>query len=254
MAALDRFVVEAIDELSASIVREWAFDERAAEIFDFLGIDRKEFGLRGKLSLTPSQVTRLATRFALDIPSNAQAVLLRPRHPLDDMPYKLHTNRELLLMLNDSKPFSAFCRDANDASESIPEEQFAPYVESGRILKQEHILRTGDHSVRHVLYALPDQTWRFAAYLELMQKLNLGEWNEQSERKQGELLGYADWQNDAYLEFCRRRRNEVAKPGHKWRLSCHERSKPTHQGFSAESCSACVQRLHLAAEIDRRNR
>lgn len=213
MAALDRFVVESIDELTASIERDWAFDARAEELFDFLGIDRREFELYGELFLTPSQVSQLAKRESLEIPSNAQAILLRPRHPLDDLPYKVHTNRELLLMLNGSKPLSAFSCDVNNDFESIPEEQFAPHVESGRILKQEHILRTEGRSVRHVLYALPDQEWRFAAYLELMQKLILGEWSEQCERNQGELLGYADWQNDAYLEFCRRRRNEVGKPG-----------------------------------------
>ena len=55
-------------------------------------------------------------------------------------------------------------------------------------------------------YTLPGHEWRVKALHELFD--SPGPWTAIHERRQGELLGYEDWQNDIWLE----RFNETHRP------------------------------------------
>lgn len=117
-----------------------------------------------------------------------------------------HTGRELDLMLSGKKPLAVFCAEASGLpwEELIPEEAFAPYVQSGRLLRQDievsSTTSAGARTVlRYVLYALPGEEAR----LRVMRALKLalhsgGGWNETCERVEGALLGYSDEENDAH--------------------------------------------------------
>jgi hypothetical protein len=60
--------------------------------------------------------------------------------PLDGVPYRLHTRRELVLMVSGRKPMcSLIGRIPPDESfEEIPEYLFDPYVFSGKFVKREY--------------------------------------------------------------------------------------------------------------------
>jgi hypothetical protein len=138
-------------------------------------------------------------------------VELHPWHPNDDRPYRVHTGRELALMLAGTKPLAAF----SDVYPSlhglyvIPEREFEPHVAAGRIIERQHIDPPGEGApvvrgqrlgMRWVLYALPGERWRIDAYLLLWKTAEKSGWNEGFERLEGALLGYADWENDYHIE------------------------------------------------------
>jgi hypothetical protein len=116
-----------------------------------------------------------------------------------------HTGRELELMLEGKKPLAMFYAQANELpwEELVPEDAFAPYVQSGRLVRQDFELQSSSKDasslLRYVFYALPGNEWRIQLMLVLKQALHSGGgWNETCERIEGTLLGYTDEENDAH--------------------------------------------------------
>lgn len=117
-------------------------------------------------------------------------------------PYIIHTGAELELMLQDKKPLAAFCDSfASSFDEAIiPEQAFAPHVESGRFVKRVSVVGELPNQLRRVLYALPQEARRIDAYLLMWSLAEKTGWNETLERMEGHLLGYEDWQCDFHIE------------------------------------------------------
>jgi hypothetical protein len=120
------------------------------------------------------------------------------------LPYLVHTNRELGLMLEGKKPLAIF----GDAYGHFPKpvlryfRMFDRHVEAGRFLKREYVFPLNDpqgrfKGIHTVLYALPDQDWRIDALIALQDRP--GQWTKSVEREFGVLLGYEDWQNDIWI-------------------------------------------------------
>src|SRR5262245_22282562 len=103
-----RFVVEVFDPETECIARDIAFDvsriEDLAAIVDIAGL-----GPGSGYELDDGEIARLNAAFGLGIESGTGWALLRARRELDDRPYKVHTCRELALMLAGTKPLAAFC-------------------------------------------------------------------------------------------------------------------------------------------------
>lgn len=122
------------------------------------------------------------------------------------LPYRLHTGRELLMMRSGDKPLSVFTGriPADDSFIEIPEHLFDVYVEDGTLIKRE-IREMQDRPVRGidghrvVLYARKGEEWRLDAYALIRSLGNRIGWSEALIRLEGTLLGYQDWQNDAYI-------------------------------------------------------
>ncbi len=147
----------------------------------------------------------IQTLIGLPFPRDLGPVQIVPWSPLRDIPYLVHTEYELALMLEGRKPLAVF----GDAypSEWFDERiaRFDPYVADGRLVRriidapfpEPRIL--GDErvdGVRHVYVALPGEQWRIDAYIQLMDDLRRDGWNDARERRQGLLLGYEEWQCD----------------------------------------------------------
>ena len=117
---------------------------------------------------------------------------------LKSLPYTVHTNRELGLMLSWEKPFAAFC----DAKGQYPAlvmrylRLFDRQVACGHFVRRDHFESAGPYELHRIMFALPSEVWRFDAYNNLWQSPR---WGEEEERREGELLGYADWMNDHFL-------------------------------------------------------
>jgi len=103
-------------------------------------------------------------------------VRIRPPNRMDSLPYKVHTNRELSLMLKGNKPLAVFfdvCSRGSEAEAISEERLFEPYVAAGRFTKrvQDGVrIKGSDREHRRVLYAQPGEEWRIEAYL-LMDKV-----------------------------------------------------------------------------------
>jgi hypothetical protein len=124
-----------------------------------------------------------------------------PAH-LRDLPYLLHTNRELGLMLRGTKPLAYFVHVLGTEPECVLRyyRLFDRHVALGRFVRREAFDTAPELPGRvqkRVLYSLPEQEWRIDAMLALVALP--GSWTRGRERKFGELLGYEEWQNDHWL-------------------------------------------------------
>jgi len=137
-----------------------------------------------------------------------------------DVPYLVHTNFELPLMLEGRKKFAVF-------SEGYPSEwlgeylaPFEPFVLSGEITRRiidkpmPHIKerRPDLDGIRTVYFALPGEEWRIDKYIEAIEN-RACDWNDELERLEGSLFGYQDWQNDWWIEH-------KAKNSAWWNANC----------------------------------
>jgi hypothetical protein len=210
---LDRFVLEAIDPGTECVVTEAKLQTAdASEILDLLTPDARALVLSGAAcDLERDEVERVQARFDLAFEPGVLPVRLRPACRLDDLPYLVHTGRELALMLAGRKPLAVFsgAHPSIPDREEIPERLFDPHVVAGKFIKRERI--SGGHpaaesagktmpATRTVLYALPQHAWRIDAYFLLRDTAARAGWSEGFERMEGSLLGYEDWQNDIFIE------------------------------------------------------
>ena len=206
------FVLRARDPATASIAQEVRFAVKdRAELRSLLDIPDDELVDGAVYDLDSACVAEIVQHYGLSFDPGSMPVELHSWHPTDDRPYKIHTGRELALMLAGTKPFAAFSDDhpSPHGLYVIPERAFEPYVTAGRVIKREQIelprpdapLVKGQRiGIRRVLYALPGEEWRIDAYLLLWKTAEKSGWNEGFERMEGTLLGYEDWQNDYHIE------------------------------------------------------
>jgi hypothetical protein len=118
-----------------------------------------------------------------------------------------HEERELELMLAGKKPMAMFYEAVVlPVSDSYPEEEFMPYVETGILVRRDEIYQPHNHpmAVHYVYYALPGEEWRMDEMHTLQLKSHAGEpWTEDDEKKTGFLLGYSEDNVKAWLEWTR---------------------------------------------------
>ena len=126
------------------------------------------------------------------------------------LPYVLHTNRELGLMLAHKKPLAHFADGKGRFPESVKRylRCFDRQVEAGRLIRHDHFDPPGEtrnYTLHRILFALPGEEWRMDEMIELM---GSPIWGIEQERREGELLGYHDWMNDHFLAFRYAKRTE----------------------------------------------
>ena len=218
------FVLQGFDQVTETVCVEWrvriADIERLKEI---LGPDcAEDHDLQGTYYDISLRDMRRIGRICQPpvIPDSLYTAIGRRHSGFDDLPYMVHTNFELPLMLDGRKPLAVFSDgypcDWFDAH-LAPFEQF---VEAGRIVRRivdtpmPHIKdrRPDLDGIRHVYFALPGEEWRIDAYRLLMDALHISGagWSDHQERCQGSLLGYEDLQNDWWIEQRVKRRKGQA--------------------------------------------
>jgi len=119
---------------------------------------------------------------------------------------RIHTNRELGMMLRGEKPLAKFS-GIRDRFPDVVERYirlFDRHVASGRFVRRDHFLAIPEisraewgESFQTIYFALPNEVWRIDAMIEL--RSHVGRWKEAQERQEGSLLGYEDWQNDIWI-------------------------------------------------------
>ncbi len=209
-----KIVLELVDLSHGCVIADSVVSGQAiAELESALGQSLAEVRGGCYLELDRQDAVKVAGHFAETLPASCM-VHVRAWLGHDDLPYKIHTQRELLLMLGGHKPMAVFVVDLQyeENRELIPERYFAPYVQEGLFV--ERIVESEANGVRllTVLYAVRDQAWRIDAWLLLKKTAEKAGWSEGFERMEGSLLGYEDWQNDAHIELMARRRASSGKP------------------------------------------
>lgn len=198
-------ILEVIDSTTGCIAEEVEFsDGEVPKLLALLEIENPDF-FGVSYDLDERDIKGIQKIFGWKkISETANAACLRARGVWDGLPYKIHTNRELLMMLAGEKPLAVFCDSYVQGSDSkvIWNEKFEPYVQAGRFIKREHIevdYRDASNSMRWIFYAPPSEVWRIDAYILLKKTAKISGWNDGFERMEGSLLGYTDEQNDVHL-------------------------------------------------------
>lgn len=198
-------ILEIIDSTTGCIAKEIEFSgDEIPRLLALLEIESSNFfGISYDLNESDMRVIQDYFGFA-KIPEITSAACLRARGIWDESPYKIHTNRELLMMLAGEKPLAVFydAYVAGNDSKVIRDEKFGPYVLAGRFIKREHIEidpEDASNSIRWIFYALPSEGWRIDAYILMKRTAKFSGWNDGFERFEGSLLGYTDEQNSVHL-------------------------------------------------------
>lgn len=202
-----KFIFEIIDLDTACPGARFSIEVPHSSVISALLGDEK-FEADCCYELDASETARISAYFGFSVGESTLAIL-RPRHWVDDLPYQVHTDRELALMLEGTKPFAAFSEKyplSTDDS-AIPERLFDRYVAEGRFVKREYVetRMLEGHRARRVLYARSNEAWRIDAYILLWHTGQVTGWNESLERMEGFLLGYEEWQTDAYIRAAQAR-------------------------------------------------
>lgn len=207
-SSVSRFVIEVWDTSLASIVDDRVIQvDGIQEVLSLIGLDDVPEHPGWIECVTPDEFHRLTATFGMTLRYvDGNEITVRSWHWRDGLPYKSHTGRELPLMLQRRKPLAVFrtviCEGCDQGD--FGEAQFDARVAEGLFVKRECVragmgnLKPG-MSERMVLYARKGKEWRIDAYL-LLCDMALGvQWNDGFERVEGALLGYHDWESDAYF-------------------------------------------------------
>ena len=133
---------------------------------------------------------------------------VRLRQDSSVLPYRVHGGRELDLMLKGLKPLSVFSHVEKATNlASFLSRYFEPLVGCGELLSSRI---DGDGSTAPTLmFALPNEAWRFEAYRLMADTARATNWNDALERIEGSLLGYTFDQNNQWISYRKRR-------GYRW--------------------------------------
>jgi hypothetical protein len=200
-----KFIVEAVCSETDCIAIDSILEvENLSTLLEIIMPPNGKFHPAAKYELETSQVTELESAFGITLPRGEFYYRLRCWHRLDNLPYKVHTNRELKMMLDGIKPLASFTEPhpSEFDFELIPESLFSQYVERGLMIKREFVCNLSRLSgTRYVLYARRQEEWRIDAYILLKLTAEVSGWNQALERMEGTLLGYEEWQNSAYIKM-----------------------------------------------------
>ena len=207
------FVLQGFDPVTETVCVEWrvriADIERLKEV---LGADCAEDPeLRGAYHDISKRDMRRIGRISQPpvVPDDLYTAIKRYRLMFEGVPYMVHTNFELPLMLDGRKPLAVFGDGYPSAWFDDYLAPFEQFVAGGKIVRRivdepmPHIKerRPDLDGIRHVYFALPGEEWRIGAYRRLMDtRKSDAAWTDIQERLQGSLLGYEDWQNDWWIE------------------------------------------------------
>jgi hypothetical protein len=205
-----RVFLQAIDPDHGCPVLEVAFfvddpDELAAVIG--LG-EFSQFGLSADYPIDRAQLTEICHRFRVAFDSGDCEIVLSGRMALRHVPYLVHTNYELPMLLEGTKPFARMGEEY-PPFEHQDEDRFDRYVAGGMLHKEiviEPFTRPmrgpfgqSYDGIRHVYYTRIGEEWRIPAWKLVMAASKKSGWNEHYERLEGMLLGYTEWQMDWWI-------------------------------------------------------
>lgn len=205
MSGKSKFIIETICSETHCIAHDTTIEtDNPARLLEIIAPGSGRLHPAARYDLGSTEVEQLKEAFNILLPGGDFFHRLRCWHRLDNLPYKPHTNRELRMMLEGTKPFAAFSEihPSDMDFEVIPESFFLPYVESGIIVKREYVSNlSAQAKTRFVLYARKSEEWRIDAYILLKLVSEKSGWSQGFERLEGTLLGYEEWQNDAYIKM-----------------------------------------------------
>jgi hypothetical protein len=163
----------------------------------------------------------ICKRFGVAFDPGDHDIRVERWHSLRAIPYLVHTDYELPLLLNGTKKLARFLEVYPPYSHHN-EELFDRYVAEGLLHKEVHLEpfpepytgRSRHRGSREACYTPKDEEWRIRAWKLVFAASRKTDWNEDFERIQGMLFGYEEWQMDWWIAYIReqKRAHAAAEP------------------------------------------
>jgi hypothetical protein len=210
-----RFILQALDPNYGHPAFETMFAvERLQELRALLGVAAdKDPDLKMRYTLDADDVAAITRHFGVAFDPEGRETCLRRWKP-SEIPYLVHTNYELALLIDGRKQFARMDGYCYPPHRYRGEELFDRCVVQGLLHKEVELepfhepLRRKDGRVseglRTVYYTREGEEWRIPAWKLVWQASRKSGWNEHFERLEGMLFGYEDWQNDWWIEHIRK--------------------------------------------------
>lgn len=200
------FFVQIVDEDSFIAVEEislgiWPLDVLSQKI----GYEVGDLTPDDFLFLDDEKKNRVEKLFKISLSRDGCDSIMFHWNPSEGLPYRTHSRRELILMKSGEKPLSVFTKMIPDNPETflLPKHLFDPLVSSGDLVSRTYceILETNSRfsGIEIILYASAREEWRIEAYMLVRSIARKMGWSEPLTRMEGSLLGYSEWQNDAFM-------------------------------------------------------
>ncbi len=200
--ATETFILKFLSPETSCSAHELRFSAEPSAVANAINAEESDLK-HGRFDLERVDLLALSESFGLLLPKGVEHVRLESPHSIDSVPYLVHTNFELPLMLDGRKPLAYFCLESHEWLREV-QSPFIPYVASGLII--ERIIersftypttsgRTRTLQIFDLFYVLPGEEWRIEPFMSLIDR-KVG-WTEADEREQGRLFGYSkdecDW-------------------------------------------------------------
>jgi hypothetical protein len=208
--ASHRFILQAIDpDLGCPVFETMLRLASLDDLLALLGLDHgDDLELRGQYVIDAAELATICERFCVLFDPEGREVRLDPWHSLREVPYLVHTNYELPLLLEGRKQL-ARVYEQYPPHQHHDEERFDRFVAAGLLHKEVSLhpfgspRRLADGSltegIREVCYARKGQEWRIQAWKLISAASRATGWNESFERLEGMLYGYEDWQMEWWI-------------------------------------------------------
>ena len=168
-----------------------------------LGIKPKQCYTKGHdFHLTRSDMHWLALSFGLRYQQPSPKGRLSARLWIHDLPYEIHTRRELLMMLEGRKPMAVFSfnPERENEVEALGFQPFNAHVAAGTFEREVETFQSQGMTQRYVFFTCPGEEWRVKAYMLMVQMRDLHGHDVRFERMEGLLLGYTEAECDLWME------------------------------------------------------
>ncbi len=222
-----RFFLEALDPDYGCPVLEAMFEvddlDTLRAILELDTDDDPE--MRGNYSLDTDGQNRIIKRYDVAFDPGDRAVQLVRWHSPRAVPYLVHTNYELFLLINGTKQIAQELH-LYPSHGHWQEDLFDRFVSEGLIQKEVFIvpfpkpIKTKDGRIyegeREVCYTRKGQEWRISAWRLVRAAFQKSGWNDDFERLQGMLFGHEEWQMDWWIAHIRERRKSAASDAPPW--------------------------------------
>jgi hypothetical protein len=169
--------------------------------------------------LEDAEIPAICDRFGVAFDAGGREVVLFEFRPTATIPYLVHTNFELVLLLEGRKKLARMYHEY-PPDRHHHEDRFDHYVAQGLLHKEVDIEKfakpfraVNGHlydGVRTAYYTPKGEEWRIPAWRLIEKAREKGGWNDTLERLEGMLYGYEDWQNDWWAAHRRKMRKGAA--------------------------------------------
>ncbi|MBX2855173.1 MAG: hypothetical protein KTR21_09305 [Rhodobacteraceae bacterium] len=151
--------------------------------------------------ISKSEVNILKKEFNITEMDESSIAYIRPLCEHDRLSYKVHTGRELWLMIEGEKPMAYFSRHESEDFSQFCQQPFFEYVSAQKIHYDTFTIAMEKGNLVYDVFYKSGEAWRVKTLEILKNILFNGVWSSEMLYIEGTLAGYSEDENMEFLRF-----------------------------------------------------